>query len=85
MFDIALEDADTTKRVTTADSSRPERRTSVKRQKKDAKFGFGGKKRFAKSGDAFSTSDLKTFSAKGMKGRKKGGQRPGKIRRAQKV
>ncbi|KAL8643189.1 MAG: hypothetical protein Q9228_000174 [Teloschistes exilis] len=85
MFDIALEDADKTKKVTTSDLSRPDRRASAKRQKKDAKFGFGGKKRFAKSGDAFSTSDLKTFSAKRMKGRKQGGQRPGKSRRARKV
>ncbi|KAL9587416.1 MAG: hypothetical protein Q9212_000231 [Teloschistes hypoglaucus] len=85
MFDIALEDADTTKKVTTPDTSRPDRRISAKRQKKDAKFGFGGKKRFAKSGDAFSTSDLRNFSAKRMKGRKQGAQRPGKSRRARKL
>ena len=53
-----------------------------KRQKKDAKFGFGGKKRFAKSGDAMSTGDLRGFSAKKMKGIKKGPQRLGKSRRA---
>lgn len=49
-----------------------------KKQKKDEKFGFGGKKRFAKSTDATSTGDLRGFSAKKMKGRK---QRPGKSRR----
>ncbi|KLJ09534.1 hypothetical protein EMPG_15060 [Blastomyces silverae] len=54
-----------------------------KRQKKDEKFGFGGKKRFAKSGDAVSSGDLSGFSVGKMKGQKKGGaQRPGKSRRA---
>ena len=38
-----------------------------KRAKKDAKFGFGGKKRHAKSGDASSSGDLTGFSAKRMK------------------
>ncbi|KAK4137920.1 Ebp2-domain-containing protein [Trichocladium antarcticum] len=38
-----------------------------KRQKKDSKFGFGGKKRFAKSNDAKSAGDLSGFSAKRMK------------------
>ena len=40
-----------------------------KRQKKDAKFGFGGKKRFGKSGDASSSGDMRGFSAGRMKGR----------------
>ncbi|PGH05365.1 hypothetical protein AJ79_06834 [Helicocarpus griseus UAMH5409] len=54
-----------------------------KRQKKDQKFGFGGKKRFAKSGDAVSSGDMSGFSVGKMKGRKKGAaQRPGKSRRA---
>ena len=62
-----------------------------KRQKRDQKFGFGGKKRFAKSGDAASTADMRGFSAGRMKGRLgkpggrgggKGAQRPGKNRRA---
>lgn len=39
----------------------------AKRQKKDAKYGFGGKKRFAKSGDAMSSGDVSGFSAKRMK------------------
>lgn len=38
-----------------------------KRQKKDDKHGFGGKKRFSKSTDAASTADLRGFSAKKMK------------------
>ncbi|ROV91476.1 hypothetical protein VSDG_07153 [Cytospora chrysosperma] len=40
-----------------------------KRAKKDAKFGFGGKKRHGKSGDAASSGDLSGFSAKRMKGK----------------
>ena len=66
---------------------------NAKRQKKDAKYGFGGKKRHLKSGDAMSSGDLSSFSAKRMKsggfggkpggGAKKGGKapRPGKSRR----
>jgi len=53
-----------------------------KRQKRDEKFGFGGKKRFSKSGDAASSADIRGFSAKKMKGQKKGSQRLGKSRRA---
>ena len=40
-----------------------------KRAKKDAKFGFGGKKKYSKSGDAMSSGDVSGFSAKGMKGK----------------
>ncbi|KAK4191632.1 eukaryotic rRNA processing protein EBP2-domain-containing protein [Podospora australis] len=40
---------------------------NAKRQKKDSKYGFGGKKRFAKSGDALSSGDVSGFSAKRMK------------------
>lgn len=53
-----------------------------KRQKRDDKFGFGGKKRFSKSGDAASSADIRGYSAKKMKGQKKGSQRLGKSRRA---
>ena len=51
-----------------------------KRQKRDERFGFGGKKRFAKSGDALSSGDLRDFSTKKMKAQKKP-QRLGKSRR----
>eukprot|EP00955_Chlamydomonas_euryale_P107189 365747-Chlamydomonas_euryale.AAC.66 len=69
-----------------------------KRQGKDAKFGFGGKKRIAKQNDASSAADMSGYKgAKGGKGGKggpfkhKGGvkkagaakQRPGKARRQQ--
>jgi rRNA-processing protein EBP2 len=50
-----------------------------KRQKRDQKFGFGGKKRFSKSGDAASSGDIRGFSASKMKGKS---TRLGKSRRA---
>ncbi|KAK0668840.1 putative rRNA-processing protein EBP2 [Cercophora samala] len=40
---------------------------NAKRQKKNEKYGFGGKKRFGKSGDAMSSGDMTGFSAKRMK------------------
>ena len=49
--------------------------------KKDEKFGFGGKKRFAKSNDAKSSGDVSKYSVGRMKG-KAAKQRPGKSRRA---
>lgn len=86
LFDVALEDE-----VSKPDSRRDRREKGGfvpnKRQKKDAKFGYGGKKRFSKSGDAVSSGDLSGFSTKKMKGRTGGGgraaaKRPGKARRA---
>ncbi|KAF3039617.1 rRNA-processing protein and EBNA1-binding protein ebp2 [Didymella keratinophila] len=80
LFDIGLE----------ADDSKPDRREGRagggKRQKKDAKFGFGGKKRHAKSNTAESTSDGRGFSSRKMKGKTGGAAkaRPGKARRANK-
>ncbi|KAK5939040.1 rRNA-processing protein EBP2 [Knufia obscura] len=66
------------------DSKRRDRAgdTSSKRQKKDAKFGHGGKKRFSKSGTAESSGDMRGFSAKRMKGKGGPAKRPGKNRRA---
>ncbi|KAK1971277.1 Ebp2-domain-containing protein [Colletotrichum sublineola] len=56
---------------------------NAKRAKKNDKYGFGGKKRHAKSGDAISSGDLSAFNPKRMKGGigKKSQQRPGKNRR----
>ena len=85
MFDVALEDAAETEKA-----DRGARRgqksggrdgPNRKRQKKDEKFGFGGKKRFAKSNDARSSGDAKGYSVRNMKS-KPGKQRPGKSRRA---
>ena len=86
-FDVAVEDAskadkaDRSARNGSKGSNRG-RGPPSKRQKKDEKYGFGGKKRFAKSGDAASSRDLRGFSARKMKEQKKGPQRFGKSRRA---
>lgn len=82
LFDVELDSA-----------AKPDRRDAsgkqnFKRQKKDTKFGFGGKKRHAKSNDAFSSADMRGSSTKGKKGKPGGGaakQRPGKNRRARKA
>ncbi|TGO49870.1 hypothetical protein BCON_0197g00020 [Botryotinia convoluta] len=80
LFDVALEEE------TKSTGGRNDRKGGPnKRQKKDEKFGHGGKKRFKKSGDAMSSGDLSGFSVKKMKGGgAKGGakSRPGKARRA---
>ena len=81
LFDVALEDAmteDKQSKSATRDSFSQRRN---KRQKRDLKFGFGGKKRFAKSTDARSTGDLSGFSVKKMKGKKGSAKRLGKSRR----
>ncbi|KAI0408228.1 eukaryotic rRNA processing protein EBP2-domain-containing protein [Xylaria palmicola] len=48
----------------------------AKRQKKNEKFGFGGKKKHSKSGDAASSADLSGFSARRMKGGAAKGKTP---------
>jgi len=55
-----------------------------KRQKKDEKFGFGGKKRHAKSNDAQSSADGRDYSVSRMKGKTGPSKRPGKASRAKK-
>ena len=79
LFDVALEDASKTDKSTRNGAGG---RTHNKRQKKDEKFGFGGKKRFSKSGDAASSGNIRGFSSKKMKAQTKGNQRLGKSRRA---
>lgn len=73
LFDVALEEP----------SGRRTSQPPNKRLKRDAKFGFGGKKRFSKSGTALSSGDLGAFSSRGGKGTVGGGGRPrlGKSRR----
>ena len=79
LFDVALEDAAKEDRSAQDMREGPGRGQPVrKKQKKDEKFGFGGKKRFAKSTDAASTGDMRGFSAKKMKSKK---HRPGKSKR----
>ncbi|RPA90681.1 Ebp2-domain-containing protein [Choiromyces venosus 120613-1] len=83
MFDVALEDAvnDRRGRKNTRDG------VNHKRQKKDQKYGFGGKKRFSKSTDAKSSGDLSSFSMKKNKAqfagvkKRKPAMRPGKSKR----
>lgn len=81
---MALEDASKQENSAGSKKTSTGARSQNKRQKKDGKFGFGGKKRFSKSGDATSSADLRAFSVKKMKGIKKGSQRLGKSRRAKK-
>ena len=85
LFDVSLEDS-----ATTAKNDREARRSAsggapnAKRQKKNEKFGYGGKKRFSKSSDAQSTNDMRGFPGKNMKKPFKAGKsaRPGKSKRA---
>ena|SRR2546421_437565 len=85
LFDVALEDASKADRRDRAFKSGTAGKTNFKRQKRDHKFGFGGKKRFSKSGDAVSSGDIRGFSAMKMKGQKKATQRLGKNRRAKRA
>lgn len=79
MFDVAIDEANKPESRKRGRDGEPK----SKRQKKDQKFGFGGKKRFAKSGDAVSSGDMSGFSSKKMKAGAKGGaKRPGKSKRA---
>lgn len=77
MFDVAIEEA--------SKSEKKKKGPNLKRQKKNEKYGYGGKKRFKKSNDGVSSADLSGFSVKKMKAgtKKKGGaaKRPGKSRR----
>ncbi|KAI9045161.1 EBP2 family rRNA-processing protein [Aspergillus affinis] len=77
LFDVAIDDSNqpASRKRGRDENGGP----SMKRQKKNEKFGFGGKKRFAKSGDAASSGDMRDFSVKKMKG---GAKRPGKSKRA---
>ncbi|KAF2104823.1 eukaryotic rRNA processing [Rhizodiscina lignyota] len=90
IFDVALEDAATAEKADKA-ARRQKRdaggKPNPKRQKRDEKYGFGGKKRHKKSGDAISSADMRDFSTKKMKapfggGAKAGAKRPGKSKRA---
>jgi rRNA-processing protein EBP2 len=83
LFDVALDND------TKPDDRRDRKSGPNKRQKKNEKFGFGGKKRHAKSNTAESSADGRGFSARKMKGGKPSGgggggakSRPGKARRA---
>lgn len=81
MFDIELEEAGKEdknrrdrRRTGGLDRDASSRGAPNKRQKKNEKFGFGGRKRFGKSGDAISSGDLRGFSVGRMKGRDDAGR-----------
>ncbi|KAL7267136.1 rRNA-processing protein EBP2 [Rhizina undulata] len=86
MFDIALDEETKDDRRNRDSRGKP----NFKRQKKDQKYGHGGKKRYSKSGDAKSSGDLSGFSNKKNKAsfagvkKRKAPQRPGKSKRAAK-
>ena len=80
LFDVELDNTDTAP----SDRRRSgggEGKGNFKRQKKNEKYGFGGKKRHAKSNDAMSSADGRGFSHKKMKGKTGAAARPGKSRR----
>lgn len=80
LFDIALDDD-----TKPGEHRRSDGKPDTKRAKKDQKYGFGGKKRHAKSNDAKSSADGSGFSVKRMKGKAGGGaKRPGKSVRMKK-
>ncbi|MCJ1314573.1 rRNA-processing protein and EBNA1-binding protein ebp2 [Agyrium rufum] len=79
LFDVSLQEP--SKDVGRGGSSR----SSIgQKQRKDAKYGHGGKKRFGKSGDAVSSGDLRNYSVSRMKGKRFGvsQNRLGKTKRA---
>lgn len=86
MFDVGIED-EIKKHGQRSGAGRGQMggKPNVKRQGKNEKYGFGGKKRHAKSGDAMSSGDLSGFDAKKMKAGGGKGKvtktRPGKARR----
>ncbi|KAL6942831.1 rRNA-processing protein and EBNA1-binding protein ebp2 [Hanseniaspora osmophila] len=70
-FNVAVEEA-------VFDNKRGKPQVSKKRAAKDAKYGFGGMKRFKRKNDAESSADMGGFSHKKMKGNN---SRPGKSKR----
>ncbi|TDZ28289.1 rRNA-processing protein EBP2 [Colletotrichum spinosum] len=84
LFDVAVDDEIKGHRSNSAGHGAGSG-VNAKRAKKNEKYGFGGKKRYSKSGDAISSGDLSAFNPKRMKGTVAGrvnkSQRPGKDRR----
>ncbi|PWY97359.1 Ebp2-domain-containing protein [Testicularia cyperi] len=102
-FDVRLEEAladkpgRTAKKGAAAERDGPNKKSRMPRSARDAKYGFGGKKRYAKSNTAESTNDFSVGPTRGARGSKpkvsgkagfrpkqKSGaaKRPGKARRA---
>ncbi|KAL7922059.1 eukaryotic rRNA processing [Trichoderma austrokoningii] len=80
IFDVSVDNeiAKHSQRSGSARQQSGSRAPNAKRQKKNEKYGFGGKKRHGKSGDAVSSGDLSRFNVKRMKSK---ASRPGKNRR----
>jgi rRNA-processing protein EBP2 len=78
MFDVGLESE--VKRPRTSSGGKPSNRSGVnhKRQSKNEKFGFGGKKKYSKSGDSLSSAGI------GLKGKLAPKKRLGKSKRTTK-
>ena len=83
LFEVALDNATKADKDSRKSQDRRSGPIGDKRRRKDAKFGFGGKKRFSKSSDSVSTGDLRGFSTKKMKGQKS--SRLGKSRRTKQL
>jgi rRNA-processing protein EBP2 len=76
MFDISLDNETKRQRTGSSGSKATSNKANFKRQSKNEKYGFGGKKRFSKSGDAMSSAGI------GLKGKSGPTKRLGKSRRA---
>jgi rRNA-processing protein EBP2 len=76
MFDISLDNETKRQRTASSGSKGTSQKSNFKRQSKNEKYGFGGKKRFSKSGDAISSAGI------GLKGKLGAKKRLGKSRRA---
>ena len=81
MFDIVLDQQGSSGSHAEPKMIQSGRSLRAKRQRKDEKFGYGGKKRFAKSGNAISSGDLGAFSVRKMKAHSTSTRRLGKSRR----
>jgi rRNA-processing protein EBP2 len=76
MFDIALDSETKRQRTGSGNKASGKDGKNFKRQSKNEKYGFGGKKRHSKSGDALSSAGI------GLKGKLGTKKRLGKSRRA---
>ncbi|EEY13919.1 Ebp2p [Verticillium alfalfae VaMs.102] len=85
LFDVAVDNEIKGYGNSKTGAGRGRNEPNAKRQKKNDKYGFGGKKRHSKSGDAVSSGDVSGFNNRRGPGVSKGrvtkSQRPGKNRR----
>jgi rRNA-processing protein EBP2 len=74
LFDVAVDDEmksfkrqKTGSSASSSKSRDANRAPNAKRQQRNEKFGFGGKKRHSKSGDAVSSGDVGAYSSRGLR------------------